>query len=352
MTTGNGPVAAMGQMREESGAADGGPFRGPVFIVGMPRSGTKLLRELLCNHGQIRIPRIETEFFSEMSRYVANRGGSLGDMREFRQFYEWIRRFPYFWYAERQGRLISAEEWFEAATAKTVAGLFEALVRHDAEAGPGTDLIWGDKSPSYVTKLDEISGHFPRARFIHIVRDARDQALSARRAWGKDVLRAAQRWNDDVSVGLRQGHALGSRFCMVRYEDLTADPASALKRLCLFLDVLFDSRMLVLDRAPENLGATKGVRAIVAGNSGQFRAGLAANEVAEIENIAGTMLVELGYEVLGRVRPRRLSRMSMRWRQAKDYVALVRQRAATEGLHGSLGFHFRYWQATSSHRKG
>lgn len=327
------------------------PYRGPLFIVGMPRSGTKLLRELLGNHARIRIPRVETEFFPEMVRYVARRGGRLDDERAFREFYEWIRRFPYFWYTERQGRVLSAEEWFKSANDRTAAGLFEALVRHDAGAGWDTDLIWGDKSPSYVTKLEVISAHFQRARFIHIVRDARDQALSARRAWGKDVLRAAQRWNDDVREGLRQGRALGSRFRMIRYEDLTADPARILTGLCQFLDVPFDVRMLELQHAPENLGTTKGVHAIVAGNSGQFRVGLAAAEVASIEGIAGSMLGELGYEVPGDLRPRRLSRTSMRLRQAKDYLALVRQRAATEGLLGSVGFHFRYWQAISNHRR-
>ncbi len=338
-------------MRDRGGDIDSLPYRGPLFIVGMPRSGTKLLRELLGNHARIRIPRVETEFFPEMVRYVAGRGGRLDDKRAFREFYEWVRRFPYFWYTERQGRLLSAEDWFNSAVERTAAGLFEALVRHDAEAGRNTDLIWGDKSPSYVTKLDVISGHFQQARFIHIVRDARDQALSARRAWGKDVLRAAQRWNDDVREGLRQGRALGSRFCMIRYEDLTADPAGVLKGLCQFLDVPFDVRMLELHHAPENLGTTKGVHVIVAGNVGQFRTGLAADELARIEDIAGPMLGELGYEVRGDLRPRRLSRASMRLRQAKDYLALVRQRAATEGLLGSLGFHFRYWQATSNHRR-
>ena len=36
-------------------------FRGPLFIIGMPRSGTKLLRGLLNGHSRVAIPSCETE---------------------------------------------------------------------------------------------------------------------------------------------------------------------------------------------------------------------------------------------------------------------------------------------------
>ena len=53
------------------------PFDGPLFLVGMPRSGTKLLRGLLNEHSQIGIPLNETEFLLFERRCVPERGNSL-----------------------------------------------------------------------------------------------------------------------------------------------------------------------------------------------------------------------------------------------------------------------------------
>src|SRR5262245_12693694 len=45
-------------------------WEGPMFIVGMPRSGTKLLRGLLDQHPRIRILQTETEFLPFLSAWV------------------------------------------------------------------------------------------------------------------------------------------------------------------------------------------------------------------------------------------------------------------------------------------
>ena len=49
-------------------------WTGPLFIIGMPRSGTKLLRGLLEQHPRVRVPTIETEFFPFLVRWVQQRG--------------------------------------------------------------------------------------------------------------------------------------------------------------------------------------------------------------------------------------------------------------------------------------
>jgi hypothetical protein len=45
-------------------------WTGPLFIIGMPRSGTKLLRGLLEQHPRVRVPTIETEFFPFLVRWA------------------------------------------------------------------------------------------------------------------------------------------------------------------------------------------------------------------------------------------------------------------------------------------
>ena len=106
-------------------------FLSPVFIIGMPRSGTKLLRELLNSHSRIEIPSGETEFLpywvSNWSKY-----GDLSNFQTFRQFYETIIALPYFIYMKEQSTLIDCEQWYRNCQNFSTAGVFEALIRHDA----------------------------------------------------------------------------------------------------------------------------------------------------------------------------------------------------------------------------
>ena len=84
-------------------------------------------------------------------------------------------------------------------------------------------LRYGDKTPRYVRKLELISRVFPEARFVHVIRDGRDVALSLlERDWGpKTIEQAASLWRKRVRAGRRAGAILGRRcYIEVRYEDL------------------------------------------------------------------------------------------------------------------------------------
>ena len=62
-------------------------FNGPVFIVGMPRSGTKLFRELLNNHSKLAFPPNESEILPYWSKnwHVY---GDLTKFENFKRFYD------------------------------------------------------------------------------------------------------------------------------------------------------------------------------------------------------------------------------------------------------------------------
>jgi hypothetical protein len=182
---------------------------------------------------------------------------------------------------------------------------------------------------------------------VHIVRDVRDQVLSSHDAWGKDMLRAAQRWTDHVGLGMAAGREIGARYAWLRYEDLTAEPESVLRRLCDFLGVDFRQSMLELDRAPENLGAARQVRGNLPNNSGKFLHRQTSRQLAAIEAIAGVRAEEMGYTMTAPHRPRRLSNTSMLWRQGKDGLILIARRSRSLGLKESALFHYRHRQGVS-----
>jgi sulfotransferase family protein len=273
------------------------PFRGPVFIVGMPRSGTKVVRDLLRGHPRVRIPPTETNM---LPRWVQrwDRFGDLSDRRQFDEFYRRAIREAYFLLMEKHtGGPLSADAWFAGCRTFRPEDVFEVLVRHDVGAERGTDLIWGDKSPAYTEHVDLLGRLFPQARVIHVVRDVRDYCLSLRKTWNKNMIRGAQRWADGVVKARRDGERLGDRYMEVRYEDLLAQPEAELRRCCSFLGLAFDRSLLELRFSTEHLGDAQGARTIVSTNARKYEQMLEPGMRARIEAIAGSALREFGYGV-------------------------------------------------------
>jgi len=321
-------------------------FAGPLFVVGMPRSGTKLLREILLQHGRIAIPRIETEFLPELVRYIDRRGGIITNRADFERMYRWVSTFPYFRYCAEQGELITSQRWWDSCKDFAATGVFEGLVRHDAEAPLGSDRIWGDKSPSYITCIGKLAAWFPQGRILHIVRDVRDHVVSLRDAWGKDILRAAQRWNDDTLAAAAEGAGLGRRFKTVRYEDLVRDPEAQVAGICEFLDIDFSRSMLAWSRSPENIGDARGATSVVQSGLARYESRLTKQELRAIESIAIEAMEFFGYAPVFRVGRSRLSPFGMKLRALKDGFSLVRARSGSSGWRGATRFYANYWRTT------
>lgn len=268
---------------------------GPFFLVGMSRSGTKLLRDLLNQHPRVGIPRIETQFLPRAIEHLGT-GPEFHD-RDLSILRSIVEDSTFFWNLTKQGR--------EYDTAKLLRDLenpdWTSVTRRLILAGlpDGEDVeIWGDKTPAYLAHLPLLHEAFPPARFIHLVRDPRDRSLSVRRTWGKDILRAADRWKTNVMQARRfaENHDDVNLF-EVRYEDLLDEPEGTLRRVCEFLSVRFEDRMLTLDSPSEAYGDASGRSEIVQGNTEKFRSQLTDSEVRRIEEITWSGLRAFGYEI-------------------------------------------------------
>lgn len=324
-----------------------GGFRGPLFLVGMPRSGTKLLRTMLNRSPAVGIPAVETEFFPYwISRWKS--WGDLSDRRGFAAFYEEVTRLPYFVYQAERASVIPLEDWYAASAPFTPAAVFEALIRRDAEAPRSGARIWGDKSPSYIHHLPLLRAHFPEARFLHIVRDARDHAMSMKKAWNKHPLRAAQRWVDGVETARRDAAAMPDRYLELRYEDLLQRPEPLLRRCCALLEIPFDPAMADPGQVTENLGDAAGLSGLKRDNAEKWRSQMPERLRLRIERIAGPTLRSLGYPTEHVGPAERISPAALRLYQARDAVGLVRAELAQRGLLGALRFRVDTWRVSGN----
>jgi hypothetical protein len=162
----------------------------------------------------------------------------------------------------------------------------------------------------YLRQLDVIAALLPEARFVHLVRDGRDVALSMLEVdfGGANVTHAAWLWSRRVLRAQRVGARLGgSRYLVVRYEDLVADSERTLTTVCRFLSLPFDPSMLRYFEQQEAVFRGLGdqahhehLRLPVTGGLRDWRREMRTADVERFERVAGNALTTLGYETVTR----------------------------------------------------
>ena len=178
--------------------------------------------------------------------------------------------------------------------------------------------IWCEKTPMHVFHLQLLGNAFPRAKFIHIIRDGRDCAASFHRRWKFNPLRSAFRWKSAVSAGRTQATSLGSRYLEVRYEDMTSAPEDSLCGVCEFLDIPFEESVLVAARARPKMSGTDA--RVITQNDRSAGHYFYSATIARIERIAGKCLSDLGYHCENTTGDEDPSVWTLRlWRLADDF---------------------------------
>jgi len=166
-------------------------------------------------------------------------------------------------------------------------------------------LRWGIKIQRQIHRVDDFARRWPRAQFVHVVRDGRDVAASnlvGGQEWSyKTIPEAAAGWLGVVERPPTVAPA--DRYLELRYEDLVGDPVTALHRVVDFLGVRWDDALLRHDELPHTLfdnpyahpSAEPAAEALSAAKVGRHRRDLTPEQIAEFERLAGPELTRLGY---------------------------------------------------------
>ncbi len=178
---------------------------------------------------------------------------------------------------------------------------------------------YGDKTPGYIKEMVRIQRSLPEARFIHIIRDGRDVALSHMRMnWGPSTYEeSAQLWSDRIRKARRMAPKIG-HYAEIHFEDLVRDTEGTLRKVCDIIDLPYHAAMLDYHERAEKRLSEKAVdlprrhrptqtaaarmdshrlakEPPRADRLGMWREKMTAREIAQYEAIAGPLLVELGY---------------------------------------------------------
>jgi len=309
----------------------------PFFIIGVHRSGTTLLRFMLNSSPHVYIPP-ESDFIPRF--FLGRPHQELTGARIAHLLDVIFRRYRFV--KEWQGEPPDAAAFAARLPARTPAAFLDTLYTDYArQRGAGR---WGDKTPIYASYVDFIADLFPTARFVHILRDGRDVALSMIDKWGDkelhvDVYFAARNWVRRIRQARASGARLGpGRFYEMRYEALVADPEAELRPLCDFLDEPYLPQMAQPDRlGREQVAAGDFHEAVRRPPSttrvDRWRHEMSPADLRLFQRVAGPLLRELGYglEDAGPMPPAEVARLAA---LAAKYTALQagRRLAQAAGL--------------------
>jgi len=209
---------------------------------------------------------------------------------------------------------------------------------------PGTGLVWGDKSPAYVRCIPTLLRHYPHAKVIHLVRDVRDYCVSIRKAWNKDIRRAAARWGQDVHAAHQACSCQPEQCIEVRYESLLQDTRGEMRRICDFLGLSYCRTLDDLSQSVENYGDAKGRSTILRENFNKFEQRLTSKEIEQVESLAWDTLLEMGYVPTRAKGQRQLTPQMQRWLRVKDGMHLMLSDIPRHGIIRTLRLHTGHQQ--------
>jgi len=268
----------------------------PIFVVGVDRSGTTLLALMLDSHSQIAIP-YESHFIPFYYKYIEKFGDLAIESNRINLINKMLRE-PY---VVRWDKKITIED-FDIDKCISFEDAVEQLYRAYAERFG--KKIWGDKTPSYISELDILNKMFPNSKFIHIMRDGRDVALSIVKQWwgANDFMTALRTWREKIYWARKMLQMLPEeRYTEIKFEDLIVNSEEQLIKIMDFLGLGFEKGMLDYTSKARKVGSALTGHHVHLNELPSMSQiykwvnNLSKADQAVAYEIAGEVLVEMGY---------------------------------------------------------
>ena len=307
------------------GRGDAGPPEA-IFIVGVSRSGTTLLRRVLDRHSKVAIAT-ENHYLGHLlswegARVYFRRVGDLADDAAVRRLVELIYSAEF----QRRSRLREVSPYWRwlvrsvgrdevlarlLASDRSERGVFEVFLRVYADRR-GKAVI-GEKTPAHLAYVETLLDWFPGGRVVHLMRDPRAVYVSELRRRAERAVTMPYRWLVRIpalmsffvllQVCWAWAGAVGrhrvlstrypARYRLLRFEDLVTSPEETLAALCGFLGIEMEPRML--QQKVTSRGANVGQPGFDAGAASRWRESIEPVADRAIRWLVGRRLREMGY---------------------------------------------------------
>ena len=274
----------------------------PIFIIGTERSGTNLLRLMLNMHPNIFVPH--PPHIMKFFHPIVHRYGDLKKDKNFKKLIADICRMvelhSYQWDIKPDREKVFAN----ARDRNLISIYFEIYNQYLQFTGK---TRWACKSTFMIEHVPEILNYYRDAKFIYMVRDGRDVAVSSKSSIFNhfNVYYIAKLWKEEQETGLHLLDKLSSdQIMLLKYEDLITEPKSMIQKVCTFLNEPFEEKMLQYHKSSEaaksgSLSISWGntSKPVISDNKEKFRTSLSNKEIKLFEAITCIQMDRLGYKL-------------------------------------------------------
>ncbi len=228
-------------------------IQSPFFIVGSGRSGNTLLRACLMRSPSIYIPPETYVLGTIINDFSVTK--ILPWNQCLQLIFSQFSTHPEYYTIGHSFKSAYSKLLTLPPHERSLARILDVLYRDWAEQdGRAQSSIWGDKTPSNTSHVEELRSVFPRAKFIHMLRDGRDVTLSyVQSGLRKDYKTASWMWQSALESMALFTYNYPGQVLNVRYEELLANPERVLREVTSFIGVEFTPEMLAQGQT-QNLG--------------------------------------------------------------------------------------------------
>lgn len=224
----------------------------PIFICGQMKTGTNLMMTLLDGHPEIFVPAVGSHYLLTESKW------NRDEFREMAVY--WLRHIimpttqePFWFLGPERGQFESFLNHLHYFVNRRPYDLFVCAIlamllshRKDTRA-----RFWVEKTTQNELHARKLLERFPKALFIHSIRDPMTNLTSLKRNYesrGKKfrVKPHTSRLRRMIRAGTENENAIGpSRYRIIRYEDLVRHPEETMKSLTAFLGIEYSETLLI-----------------------------------------------------------------------------------------------------------
>jgi sulfotransferase family protein len=275
-----------------------------IFMIGIQRSGSNLLRLMLNELPEIAAPHpphILQRMMPLLPYYGdLNKAGSFSLLVD--DVCRLVELNPVPW----EGVTLDRKDVAARCRQNSLVAVFGAV--YDVMAEAWGAKTWCCKSLANIYYLPEIEDYFTDAKYIYLYRDGRDVAVSFSKAvvGEKHFYHIAKEWNEAQQLALSFRTKIPKeRFFNLSYEELTTETERAIQALCAFLDVKYKTSMLDFHKSAEAKRAASAsnlwenvTSPLIKNNSRKFLKEALESDIRIFESVAGESMDSLGYERL------------------------------------------------------
>lgn len=296
-----------------------------VYLCGVERSGTTLLRNLLDNHSQLSVLPSEGTYFTHITKKM-NAIPALDRKAYLCQ--EWLWRLvtsdhqPPFWLLGRSTESASPYvafarafiSWWEQAEQQLQQiSAWPSLVvqlawAHSCQqiSGDHAAKLWVDKTPRNEMHLQEIWQSLPKAKIIYIARNPTAIINSRKRMdafAGTPTKYFIQQLRQSLQTMLALQEKADPRLLILHYEDLVAKPTETMQTIAQFLNINYEPGLLVptikgqITNSNSSFASTEQAGSILLEKSKQENMALTQAELTLLYASVGKEALAFGYEM-------------------------------------------------------